>query len=214
MPTESELATEFETSRFTIREALRQLSEGGYVDRRQGRGTEVVSASPRHGYVQSFESLEELIQVAMETWLVLHDITRVALDAETAERIGGRAGEEWFRVAGVRWTEPGGRAICMIESYIPLRYAEAVEKLEDYEGPFFGLLAQYAEGPIDEVIQEIRAVPMPLHVSRTLGQGRDALALQLLRRYITSQGLLIASFNWHPADQLTYTMRIHRTGTP
>ena len=33
-------------------------------------------------------------------------------------------------------------------------------------------------------------------------------ALQLLRRYITKDGVIIASFNWHPADQFVYKMKI------
>jgi GntR family transcriptional regulator len=35
--------------------------------------------------------------------------------------------------------------------------------------------------------------------------------MQLLRRYVSEGGVLIASFNWHPADQMTYVMRIHRS---
>ena len=210
MPTEIELATEFATSRFTVREALRHLTDRGYVKRKQGLGTRVVATDPRAEYVQSFESLHELVQVAVETWFVFHETTRVTLDGELAARVGGREGEEWFRVTGVRWTRPGGRAVCHIQSFIPLRFADAVAELESHDGPFFSLLERHAEGPIDQVIQEIRAVAMPPEISRTLGLPRDSWALQLLRRYVTAGGVLIASFNWHPADQLTYTMRIER----
>ncbi len=210
MPTEAALAAEFETSRFTVREALRKLVEAGFVSRRQGRGTEVVSATPGAGFVLSFGSMQELFQVAVETWFVLHDITEVTLDAGLAERVGGQSGESWFRVTGVRWTAPGGRAICVIESYIPGRFSDTVAKLEDHDGPFFSLIEEAADGPIDEVIQEIRAIEMPRDVSQKLGLPRGSWALQLLRRYCTGSDVVIASFNWHPADQLTYKMRIER----
>ncbi|MBO6756004.1 MAG: GntR family transcriptional regulator [Roseibium sp.] len=210
MPTEIELASEFETSRFTVREALRHLTDRGYITRKQGMGTRVVSTDPKTEYVQSFDSLEELFQIAVETWFVFHETSKVVLDAELAGRVGGQAGEEWFKVTGVRWTQPGGRAICHVQSYIPARYADAVAALEDHEGPFFSLLERHADGPIDEVVQEIRAVAMPAEISRTLGLANGSWALQLLRRYRTAGGVLIASFNWHPADQLTYTMRIER----
>lgn len=210
MPTEVELASEFETSRFTVREALRYLTDRGYIERKQGMGTRVVAIDPRSEYAQSFDSLHELVEIALETWFAFHETTRVMLDAELAARVGGREGEEWFRVTGVRWTQPGGRAVCHIQSFIPLRFADAVAELEGHEGPFFSLLERHAEGPIDEVIQEIRAVVMPNEISRTLGLPPGAWALQLLRRYITVGGVLIASFNWHPADQMTYSMRIER----
>lgn len=210
MPTEIELAAEFATSRFTVREALRHLTDRGYIKRKQGLGTRVVAIDPKAEYVLSFESLHELTQVAVETWFVFHETTRVTLDGELARRVGGQEGEEWFRVTGVRWTRPGGRAVCHIQSFIPLRFADAVGQLENHDGPFFSLLERHADGPIDEVVQEIRAVAMPPEISRTLGLPGDSWALQLLRRYITAGGVLIASFNWHPADQLTYTMRIER----
>lgn len=211
LPTEAELGAEFRVSRFTIREALRKLTEGGFVARTQGRGTEVVTCNPKRGYVQSLQTLDELFQIALNTWFVMHDTKRVVLTAELAERVGGAQGEEWFCVTGVRWTEPGGRSICMIESYIPPRFADFIDEIEDHSGPFFSHLEERGGQPIEQVIQEIRAISMPQRVSRQLGLRPDALALQLLRRYTTKDGVIIASINWHPADQFAYMMKIDRS---
>lgn len=210
IPTEVELAAEFNTSRFTVREALRYLREHGYVDRKQGVGTRVISSSPQTSYVQSFTSLEELFQVAVDTWFVILNIERVVLDAETADRVGVLAGEDWFRIDGVRWTEPGGKPICYIQSFIPARYEHVIPMLEGNQGPFFALLEAHSEGRIEEVTQEIRALLMPQHISRQLGLAPGVVALQLFRRYLMQSDVLIASFNWHPADQMTYVMHIER----
>lgn len=211
MPTESELAAEFGTSRFTIREALRYLSEHGYVERRQGVGTRVIATRPQTRFYQTFRSLQELFQVAVDTWFVIMDTRLISLSAEEAERVGGVAGEEWYRVDGVRWTEPGGKPLCYIQSYVPLHFRDVVAKFPEHEGPFFALLEQHADGPIQEAVQEIRALPMPPAIGRSLGLRPGSWALQLLRRYVTDSGVLIASFNWHPADQMTYVMRIQRS---
>jgi len=211
IPTEVELAAEFDTSRFTIREALRYLREYGYVERRQGVGTRVISAEPQSTFLQSFGSLEELFQVALDTWFAILDTQQVVLDPETAELVGGLAGEEWFRISGVRWTKPGGQPICYVQSFIPPRFEEVIPSLEGHQGPFFSLLERHSEGKIERAVQEIRAVPMPPEMSRHLGLLPGSWALQLLRRYLTDSGVLIASFNWHPADQMTYVMNIHRS---
>lgn len=210
IPTEIELAAEFGTSRFTIREALRYLREHGYVERRQGVGTRVVANRPQSNFQQSFASLEELFQVAVETWYVIHETRRVRLSAELAEMVGGLVDEEWFLINGVRWTAPGGKPICFVQSYIPARFESIIPRLEGHQGPFFALLERHSESKIDEAVQEIRALPMPPEIGRHLGQGAGAWSLQLLRRYLTGNGVLIASFNWHPADQMTYVMHIHR----
>ena len=210
MPTENELASEFDTSRFTIREALRHLREQGYVERRQGSGTRVISNSPQSTYSQSFGSLEELFQVAVETFFVILETNRVVLSAATAELVGGVTGEEWFQINGVRWTKPGGKPICFIQSFIPTRFEGIISQLGEQPVPFFSLLERHSEGPIEEVVQEIRALAMPPEIGRQLGLAPGAWSLQLLRRYLTDGGVLIASFNWHPADQMHYIMHIHR----
>jgi DNA-binding GntR family transcriptional regulator len=210
MPTEAELAKEFETSRFTIREALRHLTDLGIVERRQGVGTRVVSTRWQSTYVQSFNTLQELFQIAIETYFVTHEIKRITLTAELAEIAGGQRGEEWFELDGVRWTEPGGKPICYIQCYIPLKFAEVMPQLNTHQGPFFALLEKHAGEPIEEVVQEIRSVAMPPKIGQALGLRPNSLALQLLRRYSTESGVLISSVNWHPAEQMKYVMRIHR----
>lgn len=210
MPTEIELAAEFDTSRFTVREALRCLTEDGYVERRQGMGTRVISMKPQSGYYQSYESLQELFQVAVDTFMVVVGHEPLILDEALAELVGGHAGERWIRVDGVRWTEPGGRPLCFIQSYVPSRFEAVIPEFSDQQGPFFDLLERHSREQIEEVQQEIRALVMPQQVSRMLGLPAGSLSLQLLRRYITDAGVLIASFNWHPADHMTYTMRIRR----
>ncbi len=215
MPTEMELSAEFETSRFTVRAALRNLSQEGYVERRQGMGTRVVSSNPQAGYGQSFESLQELFQIAVDTYLVILEETPVVLDAALARLLGGdddmvRAGERWIRVDCVRWTAPGGRPLCFIQSYVPERFAPLVPEFSEQNGPFFDLLERKSGETIMEAQQEIRSVPMPEQMARTIGLKAGAQALQLSRRYITARGVLIVSLNWHPAEQMVFRTRVRR----
>lgn len=211
MPTEIELAAEFETSRSTIREALRSLTEDGYVERRQGMGTRVIATRVNSGYQQSFSSLQELFQVAVDTYMVILGREDVILNDELAPQVGGRPGERWIRVYGIRWTAPGGKPLCYIESYVPERFERFVAEFPDLQGPFFDLLERRSHEAIREVQQEISAVVMPVGHSRMLGLADGALALQLLRRYLSDNGVMIASVNWHPASQMTYRMQIRRT---
>ncbi|RII37885.1 GntR family transcriptional regulator [Pseudooceanicola sediminis] len=210
MPTEVELSAEFDTSRFTVREALRNLTDNGFVERRQGLGTRVISTQPQVRYSQTFDSLQELFQVAVETYYVVLGSEVITLDKALAQIVGGKPGEAWTRVNGVRWTRPGGRPLAYIQSYVPAAFAHLVPQFQDYNGPFFNLLESHSVVPIDECEQEISAAPMPEAAQRLLGLAPGAIALQLLRRYRTSEGVLITSCNWHPAEQLSYKMRIRR----
>lgn len=208
IPPEIELAQEFAASRSTIREALRYLTEQGYLERRQGVGTRVISDTTQRNFYVSLGSLEELFQVAAQTYFVALDLREVTLTAELAERVGGVEGERWFRLNGIRWTEVGGRPICYVQSFIPKRFEHVVQSLVSLQSAFFKELERHSESPIEEVEQEIKAVQFPAEIASQLGLRPGAISLQLLRRYVTADGVIIASFNWHPAEQMTYLMRI------
>ena len=212
LPTEAELCEAFSTSRNTVREALRRLVEHGLIRRRQGSGSVVVSNAPAANYVQSFATLEDLFAVATTTHFVVHAITPVTLTDEIAERIGGVAGSDWLLVNGVRWTERGGQPLAYIESYIPAEFAHVVATFWNVRLPFYALLQEASGRIITQVMQEIRALPMPRKIADAFGLEDGSASLQMLRRYITPEGTLIASFNWHRADQFVYRMNILRQG--
>jgi DNA-binding GntR family transcriptional regulator len=214
LPPEAQLSEEFATSRNTVREALRLLAERGLVRRRQGTGTLVTSAAPAVKYAQSFNKLEDLFANAKTTHYALHAIAPVVLDDSLAERVGASAGEEWLLLTGVRWTERGGTPLAFIESYVPMEFKAIAETFWTAPPPFYAVLEQRSGRTIDEVWQEIRAVEMPRHVANAFGLAEGCTSLQLFRRYIARGGTLIASFNWHRADQFTYQMLVHRRIEP
>ena len=210
LPTEVELAREFDTSRFTIREALRYLHERGYVERRQGVGTRVISQGAQANYTLSVRSLEELFQVARGTRLEIIGETRLTLNASEAEMLGGTEGEEWLRLDGLRWTSPGGEPLCFVQVHIPAVFASLMPEIRALRGPIFALIERHADGPIERTEQDINAMPMPPDMAERLCGAREAWALRLVRRYVTRQGVIVASVNWHPAAEMTYTMEIRR----
>ena len=211
LPTEAELSLEFATSRHTVREALRRLIEQGFVRSRQGAGTIVISTESNAKFVQSFRSISDLFQNAVDTFFAVHSIEKVLLDRDVAGRLDVAEGQKWLRISGVRWTKPGGSPICHVDSFVPDEYAEIVATFpHQSRSPFYSILEEKSGRTIDHVFQDIRAVVMPRDVANSFGLEEGTLALQLLRRYITRSGTLIASFNWHRADQFTYQMQIDR----
>ena len=214
MPTESDLTAEFGTSRFTVREALRALQEQGWIERRQGVGTRVLTNRPDARYSLSAATLEDLFQLATDTTYVLLGCTPLTLDEAEAEIAGGAPGEDWMLAEGMRWTAPGGRPIAFVQSYFPARHADLTDRFEAHAGPLFALLEAHASSPVEEAVQETSARIMPDRVARFLGQRPGTLALVLLRRYLTAEGVLIASVNWHPAAAMTHVMRIRRGAPP
>jgi GntR family transcriptional regulator len=210
LPTEVELCAEFKASRFTVREALRALTEQGFVQRRPRAGTIVLTDEPQVTYSQSVRTVEDLSQIATTTHWVMLGKAEVTLDERLAVRIGAQAGETWIQVDGVRWDKPGGVPLCYVQSYVPGRLAAVVDEFPGLNAPFYELLERRSGETIEEVTQEINALTMPDPIVRALGLEPGSFALRVLRRYATRQSTLITSLNWHRADQFTYRMQLQR----
>ena len=210
LPTESELCDEFNASRFTVREALRRLVEQGMVQRRQGAGSVVVSTTPQAQYVHSLSSISDLFQFALDTHYDLLSITQITLDAKLAADLGAAAGERWHLVEGLRRHETGGKAFCYLHSYIAPRAKAYIRELKRCVGPFYAHLANRTGEEILEVRQDIFGSAMNSKMASHLKCKTDTIATCAFRRYISSEGTLIASYNWHVAEQFHYRMKMSR----
>ena len=210
LPTESKLCEEFSASRFTIREALRRLVEQGMVQRRQGVGSVVVSTTPRARYVHSLSSLSDLFQFALDTHYDMLSTIQVTLDARVAEDVDVSAGERWHLVEGLRSHEKGGNAICYVHSYIAPCAKTYIRDLKRCVGPFYAHLANQTGEDILEVRQDIFGTAMNSKIASHLKCKTNTIATCAFRRYITSKGTLIASYNWHVAEHFHYRMKMSR----
>lgn len=211
IPTEAELCEEFSVSRYTIREALRRLTEAGYVARRQGSGTLVIAQEPAGNFTHSMRSLTELFQYAIDTRFAIDEIAPVAVDEAAAALIGCAPRETWLRVQGLRMTLAEDAIICHTTVWIDMRFAWLEPEMRDCVGPLYALIERRADTPVAEAIQTTNAVPIPDDIRTRLDAPEGAYALRLVRRYLDRDGAtMVVSINHHPADRFSYTMRIRR----
>ena len=210
MPTERELCDEFGASRFTVREALRRLVEQGMLTRRQGAGSTVKAANPQARYVHPLSSLSDLFQFALNTHYDFLSLAQAKLDDATAAGVGGEPGEAWWLMKGLRRDRPGGKIVCTIHSYMPPRMARYLGELPNCVGPFYAHLAKRTGEEILAVEQDLSGGPMGADVARHLRRKRGTIGVCALRRYVTKRGTIIASYNWHVAEDFHYRMKISK----
>ncbi len=120
VPTERELASDFGTSRTTVRQAIAELVVDGKLVRTQGSGTFV--AQPKMMRVRPLSSFSQ--DLAMDGWRpgsVVLDISEVAADAELAEHLGVPAGAGVQRVERLRtaFDEPIAHEVAYLPRVLP-----------------------------------------------------------------------------------------------
>ena len=105
LPSENALATEFASSRNTVRKALALLSSQGYIQSMQGRGVQVIWRT-RHtstfliGGIESLREAADRNDVSLATHMI--SLERSVVDADLATRSGLREGAAVTEVRRLR----------------------------------------------------------------------------------------------------------------
>lgn len=211
LPTEIELCEEFGVSRYTVREALRRLTDAGLVKRRQGSGSQVIQDRPGTNYVHSMRSLSELFQYASETALDIEVIEERVPSPEHTGSFGDEAGDPWLHLIGVRRELGSGTPIAYSNVFINRKFAGVRDDLASYSGAIYDLIESRYNVRVADVEQEIAAHPISKQAARMLGLSVRTWVVQVVRRYISSDGeLMVVSLNDHPGERFSYKMHLRR----
>lgn len=210
LPTEQELCERFETSRYTVREALRLLAEDGLVERQQGRGTEVTSQHRRAVFAQSLSSLSQLDTYAEETVLSVDRVMTVVPDDEMAMQLGRAPGREWLLVEGVRRTLDGS-TICVTRVFINTEFSELAPELKTLKSAIYVAIAERFGIEAHQVHQHISLERADNATAAQLGVTSGDWTVVVRRRYLAEDDRpILVSLNWHRGEEFSYSQIIRR----
>jgi GntR family transcriptional regulator len=207
LPTEYELCEQFGVSRFTVREAIKQLLQLGLVDRQPGVGTRVRFARPSREYRQVMQRLADLQQYSAETELEVFHAKTIALDEELCQLVRGTAGQTWLRAEGVRRAGERKAPICFTEIYIHPAF-RSVQGLVGcrLRTSVYALIEQQFGEQVAQVQQQIRAIALGATMARILKAQPRSPALWICRHYVNRRGEVIeVAISTHPAERFTYS---------
>jgi len=175
-PSELDLQVRFGVGRHTAREALRTLTEEGYIGRKQRQGTFVVAAQPNSRFVQGLGTLDNLMDFGAESRLDIRSFGYVRLrDPTLCQWLRLPSDERWLRIAGVRVHRQSHQPLCWSEFFIPPRYPVARESLEGLDRPIHDFMARTHGFEIGHVEQEIGAAAIPARIAEPLQAAANSL---------------------------------------
>jgi DNA-binding GntR family transcriptional regulator len=201
MPTEKALCRRFAASRFTVREALRQLEEHGVL------GTE-----PRVHYDQHIRSIDELLQYRQAGEFQLLHSDRLHADSTIAGWLNARVGIEYVQLHGIRYQRRTRRPFCLSDVYrraswqgLPKGHVQLVDAVR-------ALFEEQFQQRIARVEQTLSAITLGDEQAHELKVAVNTPALRSLRRYFDHKGkLVVVVAATHPGDLYSYVMRYERS---
>ena len=208
MPTEQDLCAELSVSRYAVREALKRLDEEGFISRRRGAGTTVVSRTPVRLYRHAVGSHMDLLSYAHSTDIIWNKHEFIRTDGAMARLLGCDEYREWQKLSGVRYEETGP-ALCIVEAYIDVRRARLPPDIVDYGGAIYDWLGRTFGLTTHRISQDIRAYQLSADEAKALGDHPRASTLRIIRRYYDAdQSMFLISINTFRAHDFVYNLRM------
>lgn len=212
-PTESVLCARFAVSRFTVREALRTLTEEGLISRRRGSGTVVQPASARGGALhQPLSNVAEILQYARNTRFDFHRQADGGLPSWIEEQIGWIDSERWARFHGVR-RDADGVPIAITDAFVSGTLDHAIDRLRPEDGAIFRQLEALGDTKVASVTQDITAVAASAEQAGLLNVAEGDPVLRIIRCYVDAKGRTFEiSVSYHPGARFAYSMHMEVEG--
>lgn len=209
LPTEQALAEAHGLSRQTVRRAFLELVSEGLVFRVPGRGTFVTPKGSR--YRRQFSSVEDLMDLTLDTELEVVDPLTGMYDEAVAERLR-ITGRSMYSVRFRRLHR--GEVFCMTRVYLPSRIGASLEEMpalveEGHRSKFtiIGLLESRGV-TVAEAEQVTTAIAASRDHAALLGCKLGSPLLHIERVYIDDSGVPV---EYAVSDFLPehYSHRIH-----
>jgi GntR family transcriptional regulator len=209
LPTELELRDHYQTSRHTVRAALHELQQLGFVSRRKNAGTRVESAQPKNEFRPSLASVDDL-----EHLRLVQSTEEILASGKLAKTLKCADGARWLRVSslridGDRQSPPVG----WTDVYIDPAYTEVGEAARVQPDTLISSLIEARYGRcIAEIQQDVHAALISQEMAERLKVAKGTAALEIVRRYLDSAGETFeVSISVHPAERFSVSMRLKRS---
>jgi len=214
LPSEVEMARQYNVSRTTVRSALSVLEGLGLVSRRRRAGTRIEASEPPRTYARSLTNIGDLVQYATETERHVRAIQEIVCDEHLAAALACRPGQRWLQIQMTRISpaEPS-RPICWTDIYLEPAIGEVVRgQALNGTGLICDIVSSTCGRFVARVEQTIRAVKLETGMATALSVAPDSAGLEITRRYIDPAGIAFQiTVSTHPADRFSYHLSLEHT---
>lgn len=190
LPSETDLVRQYNVSRFTVREALRELQKLGLISRHRGSGTMVEARAPDDCFHQQLTLYDEPLRHA-DTFDITDKVSRLVASRNNAQELGGRVGDVWLRVERVSHEKAreGGPRLTM--ALLPDAFAAALSEANPYAEPLARRIERLFSVRVARVHVELQTMRFNADRCRQLGLATGTVGLAITRRFVDPSGKVL-----------------------
>jgi len=204
LPTEEKLCAHYQVSRFTIREALRQLQQEGLISRRRGAGTLIRHDGIRHDGAATPQAAPDDAAAATTMADSLQPgrfggSTTLVADERLSQRLGCAAGSRWL-VRSAVYAAPAA----LVEIYLSETLRSLAGQATPGQEPLWEQLERLGQ-PLGRVQVKVQSVTPNQSEARLLNVAALAPCLRITTLCHDLAGELLAcATHLHPGHSFVY----------
>jgi GntR family transcriptional regulator len=187
LPTEHSLGEQFGVSRITVRRALQDLADQGYVERRHGRGTFVLDRPQTAAPSPTLTVMDGLRKAALETKAEVLELASRKPPPSIADALGLEEGARALYVLRLRRDKSSREPLMVTEGWLPSRFADVVNKRALASRALFEILAAGGVA-MGRVVQELTAEIADPIKAQLLGTSIGSAILRVNRLVFDRDG--------------------------
>ena len=209
IPGELDLARRLGVSVITVRQALGQLSQEGYLRRERARGTFVNWKGPLRQSVSLEVAADDVATInpdGTSFQLLSFDLVESPPEIERSLRISPK--EKVTRITRIRLSQ--GQPLAYVISYVPSRIGLKIQPKELTRSPLNTIVENLLPFKITEVKHTVAARLSDDEVSDHLGIPAGSPTLYVERDYLHKKAMILRSVGFYRTDLFSYELTLKR----
>ena len=205
IPTELEICKACGVSRITVRKALEELQNEGYLYKIQGRGTFVRKNSIEQKLSKFYSFSEELKQKGLKERAELIAFERMSADEDLAKYLQVESGTPVYRIERVRYID--AEAYAVEQSYIPEDCAPELTGEMVQANGLYRSLHSFGTYP-DGAVEQFSAKNLTAAEAAMLGAKEGEAAIELRRTTYSDIHVVEYCSSVVKGDVFSYTVEL------
>jgi len=208
LPSESELSTNFDVSRVTVRHALSTLEAEGYIYKRQGLGSFVKEAPVRQQIQELTDFSEEMKMAGIEASSKITSFKPVK-NSPAHALLGIEPDKPVLQLERIRYGN--GKPFAVDITWLPVIYGQLLDESELESRTIFEILEKDFEIPIIEGRYKFAAVNADKGLAKKL-KTEKGTALLMMHRCAKTIGskMVYVQHRFYKSDKISYEIVLSR----
>lgn len=196
LPSERELCEMYNVSRITVRQALQELTQEGYIYKQHGKGTFVAPKPYTQSLVNLYSFTEEMKKLGKTPTTKVISFETIAADERMASKLQVESLSEIYKIIRLRLAD--GEPLMYETSYVPKQHFPDVTKQDIVERPMYDVFREDYNVVVTKATERFSATTI---------RNEEAKHLQVEPGDIA---MLIKRYAYHDSKTIEYTISVTR----